>query len=680
MIFILLGCSPVFSQIQWEIQEPFKNNAVISGRFPYDGVGNDLVFLGSIREEINGQIQHFYKLYNGKKLINLPVDKLKKAILGYYPEESIKSIFISYSFSMGTDLFYSGAFSATNTNSAFTVFYLKSDTNGNVVPLILDRQFEELGYTAPSFPSFAMQFKGMCYLPVFKEVEMDGDTVKVYDMLKISNQEIEIIKLKIRHEGHRRLMCFSGSPIKLHNYNNQLVLTAAPGSIDSNGNEIPYVSIFEENEALVPLGENQIPNGGCVSLVRNGELWIGGYEPVEGLDEFIEGQNVARLADNLWTPVGTTMEENPYRALFQNEVFWMDQVKGQLFIYSNLRDLFVFGEDSWENISPDSTNAEKWKENYNKGRPEIFKDKIVIPAVEPINFSDGYLNLYGYTISSNPNTSPIAINDTLVEVKNRIPKFINPRLNDINSDPDYLFVNLLDSSKNGTINQLNTESFFYISHSDFEGLDSIQYEVCDVDGLCDTAMIFFNVEFYNTPPVGINDTLQVLNSQKESQIKPLNNDFDNEGDSLIFNLVTWPEFGEVIEKEGKLFYSHEGNGAFSKDSFTYQVCDPFGGCSPEVKALVKLDSVLTSLSQNLDLFDLKVFPNPLPSGSVLTIKSSQKLDELYFYDVVGKEVNVEIIGVNDTTNLFRFENYPSGLYMIKALFNNQVVLKKIIVD
>jgi hypothetical protein len=66
-----------------------------------------------------------------------------------------------------------------------------------------------------------------------------------------------------------------------------------------------------------------------------------------------------------------------------------------------------------------------------------------------------------------------------------------------------------------------------------------------------------------------------------------------------------------------------------------------------------------------------VYPNPV--ASILTVESSQSIDKLEIYNVLGKRV-----GMISDSNSMDMSELNSGIYMLKIFSGNKVSSQKII--
>ncbi|WP_143087873.1 Ig-like domain-containing protein, partial [Chitinophaga sp. YR627] len=171
------------------------------------------------------------------------------------------------------------------------------------------------------------------------------------------------------------------------------------------------------------------------------------------------------------------------------------------------------------------------------------------------------------------NDAPVAVDDN-VTVTEDVPATGNVLTNDTDVEGNALTASLVTAPVNGTI-VLNADgSFTYTPNANYNGLDSLVYQVCDngVPSLCDSGVVRFTITAANDAPVAVDDQLTVIEDQTGTG-NVLTNDSDPEGDALTASLVTAPINGTIVlNADGSFTYTPNANYS-GLDSLVYQVCD-----------------------------------------------------------------------------------------------------------
>ncbi|MBT6766996.1 MAG: cadherin-like domain-containing protein, partial [Prolixibacteraceae bacterium] len=177
------------------------------------------------------------------------------------------------------------------------------------------------------------------------------------------------------------------------------------------------------------------------------------------------------------------------------------------------------------------------------------------------------------------NTPPIAINDTFTTAQDHsIEMTVGDNDYDEITTIDLSTVSVITDPMNGSFEiDRVTGIINYIPNTDFVGLDSLVYSICD-DGIpcepmCDTAKVYITILVANIPPVAVNDTFSMMCYMLTDRL--LDNDYDP--DSNEFFIDTIPIFstshGELIlSADGSFMYLPEYE-FYGTDSFVYKICD-----------------------------------------------------------------------------------------------------------
>jgi Bacterial Ig domain/Secretion system C-terminal sorting domain len=144
--------------------------------------------------------------------------------------------------------------------------------------------------------------------------------------------------------------------------------------------------------------------------------------------------------------------------------------------------------------------------------------------------------------------------------------------------------------------------FNYTPKQDFLGVDSINYQVCDKTGLCDSTVL--TLEYLNNnPPTAVDDIVKVRNNYEnysatgEAQI----NDFDVDYnlDTASFRLISPTSKGQISMTSWGFFQYFPSPDFTKADTASYQVCDKSGLCDTAFIIFIKdttkvIDTVVTN--------------------------------------------------------------------------------------
>ena len=193
--------------------------------------------------------------------------------------------------------------------------------------------------------------------------------------------------------------------------------------------------------------------------------------------------------------------------------------------------------------------------------------------------SDGYLTSDTVTVIINvlpANDLPLGNDDTYGLVKNSTLTVVDSLgilSNDTDVDGDSIFANLLDSTKNGSVDLQVGGGFTYVPNQDYLGSDMFKYNLSD--GLFVTDTIFVNLIITSRPvanadsySIGEDSSLVVLSNDGV-----LSNDEDEDSDELTANLLELPTKGELLFSSDGSFEYNPNQNFFGSDTFTYNTSD-----------------------------------------------------------------------------------------------------------
>jgi large repetitive protein len=125
-----------------------------------------------------------------------------------------------------------------------------------------------------------------------------------------------------------------------------------------------------------------------------------------------------------------------------------------------------------------------------------------------------------------------------------------------------------------------TGAITYTPAANYNGPDSLVYQVCDTTALCDTATLTLIVAGANDPPIVLGDIVLAADGVPVD-VDVLANDSDVDGtiDPTTVSIVSGPSHGIVTVDpvSGTMTYTAT-LGYSGGDAFTYSVCDDAGAC------------------------------------------------------------------------------------------------------
>ena len=182
-------------------------------------------------------------------------------------------------------------------------------------------------------------------------------------------------------------------------------------------------------------------------------------------------------------------------------------------------------------------------------------------------------------ITVNPVNDPPVADDEVASTPEETPITIGVTDGDIDPDGqiDSTTVALVDSTANGSVSiDPVTGDITYTPNPDFNGMDTLTYEVCDNGSpvLCDTAQVIITVGPVNDPPVADNDTT-MTNEDTPVTLNALLDDTDPDGDlhGDSLTILTPPVNGLALDNgDSTVTYTPDAN-FFGIDSIQYEICD-----------------------------------------------------------------------------------------------------------
>ena len=205
----------------------------------------------------------------------------------------------------------------------------------------------------------------------------------------------------------------------------------------------------------------------------------------------------------------------------------------------------ILTEPSNGTVSIDSNNVVTYTPNSGYFGIDIFNYTITVTN------SDGSMNSETATVSITVFVSPVA-EDDLAETEANIPVDIDILENDSDADGtiDPGSVTIIDFPTNGTVDVNTDGSVTYTPDVDFIGDDFFTYQVCDNDGLCDTAEVTVIV-------AGVLGVELIIPDGFSPNDDGVHDEFDVEGLANLYSdykMVIYNRWGVVVYE-----YQHNGN-------------------------------------------------------------------------------------------------------------------------
>ncbi len=180
------------------------------------------------------------------------------------------------------------------------------------------------------------------------------------------------------------------------------------------------------------------------------------------------------------------------------------------------------------------------------------------------------------------NDPPVAENDRSVTDEDvDVTIFLLDNDSDVDGNLDIESVSITRQPENGTVTVNTDGTVTYTPDTNYSNCaDSLIYQVCDTELLCDTAMATIIVVPVNDVPVAVDDAYSTLIGVPLIVAAPgvLGNDSDvDDGDVLTVNVLTEPTKGSLtLNDDGSFIYTPETD--CIADSYTYEACDLLGEC------------------------------------------------------------------------------------------------------
>ncbi|HMN93382.1 MAG TPA: Ig-like domain-containing protein, partial [Hydrogenophaga sp.] len=272
------------------------------------------------------------------------------------------------------------------------------------------------------------------------------------------------------------------------------------------------------------------------------------------------------------------------------------------------------------------------------------------------------------------NDAPVAVDD-VAETDEDTPVTIAVLANDTDVDGDALTVTSAVAA-NGTVVINADGTITYTPNADFNGTDTISYEISDGQGGTATATVTVTVNPVNDAPVAVDDVFTAAAGAPASVVgNALGNDVDPDGDDLTVTAVNGdpallgvPVAGSTgglftVNPDGSVSFDPNGEfdvlapGEASTTTVSYTISDGQGGIATAIITVtvtgINLDPVATD-----DVFTVGEDAAPAAVGNVITGDTGAGPDSdidggtLTVAEVNGDAVNVGVPVAGSNGGLF----------------------------
>jgi hypothetical protein len=292
--------------------------------------------------------------------------------------------------------------------------------------------------------------------------------------------------------------------------------------------------------------------------------------------------------------------------------------------------------------------------NDNGSSPIIFTPVNTTPTANPD---------VATTNENTPVTAPVLTNDTFG-----------------GDGPSTGTITITDQPNNGTAtvnnggtpNDPTDDKIVYIPNSNYNGNDTLVYQICDSNGDCDTALVIISVTAGGPLPVqlvsfsAVQQSSNVLISWKvstEINVKQYEVDYSTDG-------INFENIGTVsLTNNGNYSFIHS-NPVAGFNYYRIKMIDNDGGVGLSDIRKVYFEKSVTETS---------VYPNPVATVLNITLPSSllNKPATLSILAMDAKLVDQKRINALSQTETIDVSKIASGRYLIKVETGQEIIIKSI---
>jgi len=269
------------------------------------------------------------------------------------------------------------------------------------------------------------------------------------------------------------------------------------------------------------------------------------------------------------------------------------------------------------------------------------------------------------------NFPPIAFDDSVVVLVNETATS-SVLLNDEfcgGGAADSLYI--LTSATNGTDTVLNNDSISYTPANNFSGTVEIEYVVCNVMNICDTASLYVTVT--ELVACVANDDYRSLNQDEAIAFDATFNDDDC---GTTPDIIVLPVNGTAdVESNGNISYAPV-SGYSGADSLTYVICSPLNASQCDT-AVVYFDILAATTGiEEIPASIISIAPNPAMNYTNVSLNGENLSTTINVFNLLGNKIytaNFENSIQIDT------KNFARGVYLIQLENELGRAVKKLVI-
>ncbi len=171
------------------------------------------------------------------------------------------------------------------------------------------------------------------------------------------------------------------------------------------------------------------------------------------------------------------------------------------------------------------------------------------------------------------NDLPVALPDSIEIDEDSGLDTVDVQANDFDiDDGDTLVTSIIGAPNKGVAAVLLDSLISYLPDTNAFGIDTILYQVCDIDMACATSYVIIKINPINDPPTAVSDTIVVMEDVVMAIIPVQANDSDIDGDLFATSITQMPINGAAVVAGGNVNYTPDSN-FVGMDTIAYRICD-----------------------------------------------------------------------------------------------------------